>query len=104
MTLLATGSVRSDLVGDDAGSVAASKAAKLFLKNIRKSSAKADKERSLLDALEERTELELGGVNPETGDQTFGGKIRLWKQLFFVGDVDKESDYRALLKYVFRFR
>lgn len=104
MTLLATGSVRSDLVGDDAGSVAASKAAKLFLKNIRKSSAKADKERSLLDALEERTELELGGVNPETGDQTFGGKIRLWKQLFFVGDVNKESDYRALLKYVFRFR
>ncbi len=104
MTLLATGSVRSDLVGDDAGSVAASKAAKLFLKNIRKSSAKADQERSLLDSLEERTELELGGVNPETGDQTFGGKIRLWKQLFFVGDVDKESDYRALLKYVFRFR
>lgn len=104
MTLLATGSVRSDLIGDDAGSVAASKAAKLFLKNIRKSSAKADNERSLLDALEERTELELGGVNPETGDQTFGGKIRLWKQLFFVGDVNRESDYRALLKYVFRFR
>lgn len=104
MTLLATGSVRSDLVGDDAGSVAASKAAKLFLKNIRKSSAKADNEKTVLDALEERTELEIGGVNPETGDQTFGGKIRLWKQLFFVGDVDKESDYRALLKYVFRFR
>ena len=104
MTLLATGSVRSDLVGDDAGSVAASKAAKLFLKNIRKSSAKADRERTLLDDLQDRTELELGGVSPETGDQTFGGKIRLWKQLFFVGDVDAESDYRALLKYVFRFR
>jgi hypothetical protein len=45
----------------------------------------------------------LGRVNQETGEQTFGGKIRLWKQLFFVGDVDAQSDYRALLKYVFRF-
>ncbi|HRQ87193.1 MAG TPA: translocation/assembly module TamB domain-containing protein [Bacteroidia bacterium] len=104
LTLLATGTTRSDLVGEDAGSVAAGKAAGLFLKNLRKKGNKVDKERSLLDLLEERTELELGRVNQETGEQTFGGKIRLWKQLFFVGDVDAESDYRALLKYVFRFK
>lgn len=104
LTLLTTGNVRSDLIGDDVGSVAASKAASLFLKNLRKASAAEDREPGLLDELEERTELEFGGVNPETGEQTLGGKIRLWKQLFFVGDVDSQSDYRALLKYVFRFR
>lgn len=104
MTLLATGTTRDELIGGDAGSVAASKAATLFFKNMRKASASADKDPSLLDELQERTELEIGGVNPETGEQTFGGKIRLWKQLFFVGDVDADSDYRALLKYVFRFR
>jgi autotransporter translocation and assembly factor TamB len=104
ITLIATGTTRDDLVGEDVGSMAASKAATLFLKNLRKSDNKIDKEPSLLDLLEERTELELGRVNQETGEQTFGGKIRLWKQLFFVGDVDAESDYRALLKYVFKFR
>ena len=104
MTLLATGTTRDDLIGEDVGSVAASKAATLFFKNMRKANASVDSEPTILDELEERTELEIGGVNPETGAQTFGGRIRLWKQLFFVGDVDSDSDYRALLKYVFRFR
>lgn len=103
LTLLATGTTRNELVGDDAGSVAAGKAAGLFLKNLQKKSNEAEGDPTLLDLLEDRTELELGRVNPETGEQTFGGKIRLWKQLFFVGDVDQQSDYRALLKYVFRF-
>ncbi len=102
MTLLVTGTTRSELTGGDPGSLAAGKAAGLLLKNLRQKSNKVDGERTLLDALEERTELELGRVNQETGEQTFGGRIRLWKQLFFVGDVDVESDYRALLKYVFR--
>lgn len=101
MTLLVTGTTRSELTEGDA-SLAAGKAAGLLLKNLRQKSNRVDGERTLLDALEERTELELGRVNPETGEQTFGGRIRLWKQLFFVGDVDVDSDYRALLKYVFR--
>ena len=104
MTLLVTGTTRNALVGGDAGSVAASKAATLFFKNLRKESATADGEPSLLDSLQERTEFELGRVNPETGQQTVAGRIRLWKQLFFVGDVDTDSDYRAALKYVFSFR
>jgi hypothetical protein len=104
ITLLATGTTRDELVGEDPGSMAASKAATLFFKNLRKTSDKAAGEPTLLDELESRTELELGRVNQETGEQTLGGKIRLWKQLFFVGDVDADSDYRALLKYVFSFR
>lgn len=104
ITLLATGTTRDELIGEDPGSMAASKAATLFFKNLRKTDNKLEGEPTLLDELEERTELELGQVNQETGEQTFGGKIRLWKQLFFVGDVSADSDYRALLKYVFSFR
>jgi len=104
ITLLATGTTRDALVGEDPGSMAASRAATLFLKNLRKSDNKIEGDPTLLDELEKRTELELGRVNQETSEQTFGGKIRLWKQLFFVGDVDADSDYRALLKYVFSFR
>lgn len=103
MTLIATGTTRDELTGGDPGSMAAGKAAGLLLKNLQKKSNEADGDPTLLDLLEDRTELELGRVNQETGEQTFGGKIRLWKQLFFVGDVDAQSDYRALLKYVFRF-
>lgn len=103
MTLLATGTTRDDLTGGDPGSMAAGKAAGLLFKNLQKKSNEADGDPTLLDLLEDRTELELGRVNQETGEQTFGGKIRLWRQLFFVGDVDAQSDYRALLKYVFRF-
>jgi hypothetical protein len=94
MTLLATGTTRDDLTGGDPGSMAAGKAAGLLFKNLQKKSNEADGDPTLLD---------LGRVNQETGEQTFGGKIRLWRQLFFVGDVDAQSDYRALLKYVFRF-
>lgn len=101
ITLLATGTVRSELIGGDVTRTAASKAASLFLKNLRKASAEADREPNLFDDLRDRTELEIGRVNPDTGTQTFGGKIRLWRQLFFVGDVDRENDYRALLKYIF---
>ena len=104
ITLIATGTTRDDFTGSDAGSVAASKAAMLFIKNLRKSGAGVDREPSLLDKIQDRTELEVGKINPETGEQTFGGKVRLWKRLFFVGDVDSQSDYRALLKYVFQFR
>jgi hypothetical protein len=103
ITLLATGTTRNELTGDDAGSVAAGKAAGLLLKNLQKKSNEAEGDPTLLDLLEDRTELVLGRVNQETGEQTFGGKIRLWRQLFFVGDVDQQSDYRALLKYVFQF-
>lgn len=104
VTLIATGTARSDLVGEGVGSLAAGKAATLLFQNMRKASAEADEEPTLLDNLQERTELDIGGVNPETGETTVGGKIRLWKQLFFVGDVDARNDYRAVLKYVFRFR
>jgi translocation and assembly module TamB len=103
MTLLATGTTRDELTGGDPGSMAAGKAAGLLFKNLQKKSNEVEGDPTLLDLLEDRTELELGRVNQETGEQTFGGKIRLWKQLFFVGDVDAQSDYRALLKYVFRF-
>jgi len=103
ITLTATGTTRDELVGDDPGSMAAGKAAGLLFKNLQKKGNAVDGDPTLLDLLEERTELELGRVNQETGEQTFGGKIRLWKQLFFVGDVDAQSDYRALVKYIFRF-
>lgn len=103
LTLIATGTTRDELLGSDAESLAAGKAAGLLLQKLREKSHEADADPTLLDFLEERTELELGRVNQETGEQTFGGRIRLWKQLFFVGDVDQQSDYRALLKYVFRF-
>lgn len=104
MTLIATGTTRDALVGGDTESLAMGKAAGLLLKNLQQKSNKIDSDPTLLDLLDERTELELGRVNQETGEQTFGGKIRLWKQLFFAGDVSQQNDYRALLKYVFRFR
>ncbi len=104
LTLLITGTTRQDLVGAGAGSMAASKAAALMFKNMRKAKDRAERDPSLLDKLQERTELEIGGVNPETGEHTIAGKVRLWKQLFFVGDVDAQNDYRAVLKYVFRYR
>jgi|GEM_PF-706838 len=104
LTLLVTGTTRDELIGEDTGSLAASKAATLLFNNMRKASAEADREPTVLDELQNRTELEIAGVNPETGEHTIGGKVRLWKQLFFVGDVDARSDYRAALMYLFRFR
>lgn len=104
LTLVATGTTRDELTGGDPGALAASKAATLLFKNLRKADTNLNREPNLIDELNERTELAIGGINPETGAETIGGKIRLWKQLFFVGNVDAQNDYRAVLKYVFRFR
>jgi len=104
LSLLVTGSTRNEMLGAEAGSVAASRAATLLLRNLTRARDAADREPTLFDQLEDRTELDIRGINPETGAETVGGRIRLWRQLFFVGNVDTESDYRAVLKYVFRYR
>jgi len=102
MTLLVTGNVRDDLIGSDATRIAASKAASLFLKNLNKNT-NAQSQNELLNELRDRTEIDFGSFNLNNGIDSVGGRIRLWQQLFFVGNASWDDEYRALLKYIFSF-
>jgi autotransporter translocation and assembly factor TamB len=103
MTLLATGSTRSNLVSGD-GAAAATKAALLALRRFRdRNRSSAEGGSSVAEFLEDRMTLELGQSHRKTGERNLGGTLRLWRQLFFQGTVDAEGDYRAGLKYRFEF-
>lgn len=103
ISLLATGATREELAGGGGG-VAASKAAQLFLKKIRQETIDPDDEPSFLQELDERTTVDIGQTDARTGEQTVAGRIRLFKELYFVADVSQEGEYRGLLKYIFKFR
>jgi len=61
-------------------------------------------EPTLFDKLSERSEVKAGGVDPETGERTFGGKIKLWDPVFFEGSAGFGGYYRGLFKYRFNQR
>ena len=103
ISLLATGATRDELTGGS-GSVVASKAALLFLRKLRQDDIDPDDEESFLDELNQRTTFDIGQTDARTGEQTVAGRVRLFRQLYLVANVSAESDYRGLLKYIFKFR
>lgn len=103
LSLLATGVTRDELTGGS-GAAVASRVARLFLQELRQDNVDPDDERGLMDAINDRTTVDFGQTDPRTGQQTLAGRIRLLRQFYLVANVGVESDYRVLLKYIFKFR
>ena len=101
ITLISTGSTRSELASTG-GSAAASKAALLLFKSLSDSDA-TDGEPGLLDELRSRTTFTTGTSNTRTGERTATGEIRLWNELYASAGADTSSNVRGILKYLFRF-
>ena len=100
ITLISTGSTRSELASTGGGA-AASKAALLLFKSLNTSDASG--EPTLLDELQSRTTFTTGKSDTRTGVRTATGEIRLWNQLFFEAGADTSSNVRGIFKYLFRF-
>ena len=99
ITLISTGSTRSQLASTS-GSAAASKAAVLLFKSLSDSDAS---EPSRLDELRSRSTFTTGTSDTRTGEHTATGQIRLWDQLYAEAGADTASNLRGILKYLFRF-
>ena len=100
ITLITTGSTRSELASTGGGA-AAGKAALLLFKTLKTSDASG--EPGLLDELRSRTTFTTGTSDTRTGARTATGEIRVWEQLYVSVGADTSSNVRGILKYLFRF-
>ena len=56
------------------------------------------------DALLDRFEVELGGVDARTGQNEMTAQFRATDNLFFLGDLDLRGGFTGRVKYLIRFR
>ena len=101
ISLLATGTTREELLGG--GNVLAGRAVmllgqQLYQKIFRK--GQTTKSNSAFD----RLDVDIGNVDPRTGQQTATARYRINDKVLLVGDIGVQGDFRGTVKYLIRFR
>jgi hypothetical protein len=101
ISLIATGVTRAELSGNN--NVLAGRAAMLLVQQLyRKIFKKGEPTQS--NAFFNRLALDVGTVDPRTGQQQVSARFKINDQFVLVGDVGVGGDYRGILKYLIRFR
>ena len=101
ISLLATGTTREELLGG--GNVLAGKAAMLLVQQLyRKVFKKGDATKS--NSVFDRLQLDIGNVDPRTGQQTASARYKVNDKWVLIGDIGVSGDFRGMVKYLIRFR
>jgi autotransporter translocation and assembly factor TamB len=101
ISLIATGATRQELSGSN--NVLAGRAATLLVQQLyRKIVKKGEPTQS--NAFFNRMDLDLGTVDPRTGQQQATARFKINDRLVLTGDVGVRGDFRGRLKYLIRFR
>jgi autotransporter translocation and assembly factor TamB len=101
ISLIATGVTRAELSGST--NVLAGRAAILLVQQLyRKIFKKGEPTQS--NTAFNRLDLDVGTVDPRTGQQQVSARFRINDQFVIVGDVGVGGNYRGMLKYLIRFR
>ncbi|HKP93694.1 MAG TPA: translocation/assembly module TamB domain-containing protein, partial [Chthoniobacterales bacterium] len=101
ISLLATGTTRQELVGNN--SVLAGRAAMLLVQQLyRKVFKKGEPTKS--NSVFNRLDVDVGQVDPRTGQQTATARLRLNEQFVLIGDLGVGGDFRGMVKYLIRFK
>ena len=101
ISLIATGVTRAELSGGS--NVLAGRAAMLLVQQLyRKVFKKGEPTQS--NAFFNRLDLDVGTIDPRTGQQQVSARFKINDQFVLVGDVGVGGDYRGMLKYLIRFR
>lgn len=101
ISLLATGTTRQELVGNN--NVLAGRAAMLLIQQFYRKIFKkgeATKSNSVFDKLQ----VDVGNVDPRTGQQTATARYKLNEKFMLIGDLQVNGDFRGMVKYLIRFR
>lgn len=100
ISLLSTGTTREQLTGSN--NVLAGRAAMLLVQQFyRKVFKKGQATQS--NSVFDRFDLDVGTVDPRTGQQTATARFKINNQFVVVGDVGVSGDYKGMLKYLIRF-
>lgn len=101
ISLLATGSTRQELAGS--GDALAGRATMLVLQQLyRKYFKKGAPTKS--NPVFDRLQVDIGNVDPRTGQQSAAARLKLNEHFVLVGDLAVGGDFRGILKYLIRFR
>ena len=100
ISLIATGATRQEL---STGNVLAGRAAMLLVQQLYRKIVKKG-EPTDSNTVFNRLDLDLGTVDPRTGQQQATVRFKITDQLVLTGDVGVHGDFRGKLKYLIRFR
>jgi len=100
ISLIATGTTRREL---STGNVLAGRAAMLLVQQLYRKVVKKG-EPTDSNTVFNRLDLDLGTVDPRTGQQQATVRFKITDQLVLTGDVGVRGDFRGKLKYLIRFR
>jgi len=100
ISLIATGATRQEL---SSGNVLAGRAAMLLVQQLYRKIAKKGEPTQSNTAFN-RIDLDLGTVDPRTGQQQATVRFKISDRFVFTGDVGVQGDFRGKLKYLIRFR
>lgn len=101
ISLLATGVTRGELTGNN--NVLAGRAAMLLVQQLYQKIFKkgqATKTNSAFD----RLQVDIGQVDPRTGQQTATARYKVNDKFMVVGDLAVGGDFRGMVKYLIRFK
>ena len=101
ISLLATGTTREELTGSN--NVLAGRAAMLLVQQVYRKVFKkgeATKSNSVFDKLQ----VDVGNVDPRTGQQTASARFKLNDQFVLIGDIGVGGGFRGIVKYLIRFK
>ena len=100
ISLIATGATRQEL---STGNVLAGRAAMLLVQQLYRKIVKKG-EPTDSNTVFNRLDLNLGTVDPRTGQQQATVRFKVTDQIVLTGDVGVHGDFRGKLKYLIRFR
>ena len=101
ISLLATGATRDQLTGNN--NVLAGRAGMLLVQQLyRKVFKKGQGTQS--SSVFDRLDLDVGTVDPRTGQQQATARFKLNDQFVLLGDLGVGGDYRGMVKYLIRFK
>ncbi len=101
ISLLATGVTRGELVGNN--NVLAGRAAMLLIQQLYQKVFKKGQPTKSNSAFD-RLQVDIGNVDPRTGQQTATARYKVNDRFVLVGDLGVGGDFRGMVKYLIRFK
>lgn len=101
ISLLATGTTREELTGSN--NVLAGRAAMLLVQQLYRKVFKKGQQ-TQTNSVFDRLDVDVGTVDPRTGQQQAIARFKVNDQFVVVGDIGVGGDYRGMVKYLIRFR
>ena len=102
ISLLATGTTREELASG--GNVLAGRALILLGQQLYQKIFKKGKSEDNTNSFFDRLQVDVGGVDPRTGQQTATARYRATDQIQVIGEIGVQGDFRGTVKYLIRFR